>query len=339
LTNKLVEFAQYQKQRAQKGEISESTIPNYFKAIKLFCVMNDIIINWQKLNKGISRGKYAADDRAPTIEEIQKLLEYPDRRIGPIVLIMISSGIRVGAFETLRWKYIVPIKDDNENIVAAKMTIYPGDKEEYFTFITLEAYKAVKEWMDFRESFGEIINQDSWVIRDIWQTTNVKYGAKWGLATMPKQLKSSAIKRLIDRALWEQGLRHQLKNGERRHEFKTVHGFRKFFKTHCEQVMKSINVEILMGHTIGVSDCYYKPSEKEILEDYLKAINVLTINNNQKVLEKQITELKEKSNDNEYIIKGKLHEKDEQINQLIKKQEKFELLIQSLIDGGQLKPQ
>ena len=31
---------------------------------------------------------------------------------------------------------------------------------------------------------------------------------------MPKQLKCSAIKRLIDRALWEQGIRHQLKNGE-----------------------------------------------------------------------------------------------------------------------------
>ena len=70
LTNKLVEFAQYQKQRAQKGEISESTIPNYFKAIKLFCVMNDIIINWQKLNKGISRGKSVAEDRVPKLEEI-----------------------------------------------------------------------------------------------------------------------------------------------------------------------------------------------------------------------------------------------------------------------------
>ena len=70
MINKLVEFAQYQKQRAQKGEISESTIPNYFKAIKLFCVMNDIIINWQKLNKGIPRGKSVAEDRAPKLEEI-----------------------------------------------------------------------------------------------------------------------------------------------------------------------------------------------------------------------------------------------------------------------------
>ena len=216
LTNKLVEYAQYQKQRAQKGEIAESTIPNYFKAVKLFCVMNDIIVNWQKLNKGIPRGNSAAEDRAPTIEEIQKLLEYPDRRIKPIVLILLSSGIRVGAFEYLRWKHIIPIKDDKENIVAAKMMVYPGDKEEYFTFITPEAYGSIKEWMDFRESFGEKITHESWVMRDIWQTTNVKYGAKWGLATLPKQLRSSAIKRLIDRALWEQGLRHQLKNGERR---------------------------------------------------------------------------------------------------------------------------
>jgi hypothetical protein len=317
LSQKLIEFIQYQKQRVLKNEISESTIPNYFKAIKLFCVMNDITINWQKLNKGLPLGRHAAEDRAPTIDEIKKLLEYPDRRIKPIVLIMISSGIRVGAFDYLKWKHITPLKEKKGKIVAAKMIVYPGDREEYFTFITSEAYEALKEWIDFRISFGEQINGESWVMRDIWQTTNVEYGAKWGLATVPKKLQSSAIKRLINRALWEQGIRHPLENGIRRHEFKTVHGFRKFFKTHSEQVMKSINVEILMGHTIGVSDSYYKPPETEILEDYLKATDVLTaFKNNDQIIEKELDELREKNENNEHIINSKLQQRDDAISAL-----------------------
>jgi integrase len=197
--------------------------------------MNDIIINWQKLNKGIPRGNSSAEDRAPTVEEIQKLLEYPERRIKPIVLILLSSGIRVGAFETLRWKHITSITDKDKetgtgNIVAAKMIVYPGDKEEHFTFITPEAYGAVKEWMDFRESFGEKIKSESWIVRDIWQTTIVTYGAKWGLATMPKKLQSSAIKRLIDRALWEQGIRHQLKMKKEDMNLKPFMGLENFLK-------------------------------------------------------------------------------------------------------------
>ena len=71
-----------------------------------------------------------------------------------------------------------------------------------------------------------------------------------------------------------------------------------------------------MGHTIEVSDCYYKPSEKEILNDYLKAIDVLTINknnNNNAIIEKEIKELKEKNENNEYIIQSKLQERDDAI--------------------------
>src|SRR5690349_10219203 len=39
-----------------------------------------------------------------------------------------------------------------------------------------------------------------------------------------------------------------------------------------------INVEIIMGHHIGVSAPYYKPAEREVMEDYLKAVDSLTIN-------------------------------------------------------------
>jgi hypothetical protein len=38
-------FIDYEKERVRKGEIAESTIANYYKATKLFCVMNDIALN------------------------------------------------------------------------------------------------------------------------------------------------------------------------------------------------------------------------------------------------------------------------------------------------------
>lgn len=77
--------------------------------------------------------------------------------------------------------------------------------------------------------------------------------------------------------------------------------------------MKSINVELLLGHNIGVSNSYYRPPEKELLEDYLKAVDSLTINktNNNKHLKKEIDELREKNENNEHIIKSKLQEKDD----------------------------
>jgi hypothetical protein len=152
-----------------------------------------------------------------------------------------------------------------------------------------------------------------------------------------KKLKSSGIRRIIERALWEQGLRKPLGEGEKRHEWKAAHGFRKFYKTRTEQIMKPINVEISMGHNIGLSSSYYKPTEKEVLEDYLKAIHLLTIRNASNRFQKEISELKEKNKENDYIIRGKLEEKDYQINELMKKQEKTDLFIQSLIDSGQIK--
>jgi hypothetical protein len=69
-------------------------------------------------------------------------------------------------------------------------------------------------------------------------------------------------------------------------------------ESRAEQVMKPINVELTMGHDIGISASYYKPTEKEVMEDYLKAVDSLTINIDKIVLQKQVTELKEKTKGN-----------------------------------------
>jgi integrase len=314
--NRLIEFISRQVQRAQRGEISPATIPNYLKAGKLFCEMNDIQVSWKKISRGVPRGRQAANDRAPTREEILRLIQYPDRRIRPIVCVMASSGIRLGAWDFLQWKHVNAVFDEKGNLLGAKIIVYAGEPDEYYSFITPEAYISLKEWMDFRNSYGEKITGSSWLMRDVWQTTNINCGAKIGLATAPKKLKSSGIKRLLERALWEEGIRQSLPYGVRRHDWKAAHGFRKFYKTHAEQAMKPINVEITLGHNIGVSASYYKPRESEVLEDYLKAVELLTISNDKTILTKQVAELKQRSKNSEYIIRGKLQEKDEQINAL-----------------------
>jgi hypothetical protein len=49
-------FLQFQKERVEKKEISGATLRNYIKSIKLFCEMNDILIPWKKLTRGLPKG-------------------------------------------------------------------------------------------------------------------------------------------------------------------------------------------------------------------------------------------------------------------------------------------
>jgi hypothetical protein len=58
-----------------------------------------------------------------------------------------------------------------------------------------------------------------------------------------------------------------------------AHGFRKFFTT--QLVNSKVNPEIremLLGHKIGLASCYYRPTEEEMYQEYMKAVNSLTIN-------------------------------------------------------------
>ncbi len=298
--NSILRFLQAQKERVERKEITGATVHNFVKAIKLFCEMNDISIPWKKITRGLPKGRKYAYDRAPTIEDIKRIIEYPDRRIKAIVCTMSSSGIRLGAWDYLRWKDIHPAKR-NGKIIAAKIIVYAEDEEEYFSFITPEAYHELEKWMNYRRESGEAIDGNSWVLRNMW---NTKQGFKRGFIDSPKKLKSSGVKRLMEDALWIQGLRKKLEDGKRRHEFQADHGFRKWFKTRCEiSGMKPINIEKLMGHSIGISGSYYRATENELLEDYLKAIEFLTISNENR-LQNQMEDVIEQSRINSDNIKS-----------------------------------
>jgi integrase len=212
--------------------------------------MSDIHIAWKRITKGLPKSRKFGQDRAPTSEEIRKVINYPDRRIKPIVLLMSASGIKVGAWDFLKkWGDIETITRGGSEIVAAKIRVYAGEPDEYKTFITPEAYHAIKEWLDFRAEYGEKIGPHSWIMRNLFKSVTMKPGANRGMAAAPRMINAAGVRNMIRRAWTAQGLRNPEGSED---GFKSSHGFRKRFKTQCELAgVKPLNVEWLLDMTQG----------------------------------------------------------------------------------------
>jgi hypothetical protein len=71
----IMKFLDYHKERVRCKELAADTLKKYYSAVKLFCEMNDLTLNWRRISKGLPRAKNSSNDRAPTLEKILKLTE------------------------------------------------------------------------------------------------------------------------------------------------------------------------------------------------------------------------------------------------------------------------
>ena len=116
----------------------------------------------------------------------------------------------------------------------------------------------------------------------------------------------------MEDALWTQGIRKKSHLKKRRYEFQTDHGFRKWFKTRCEMSgMKSINIEILMGHSIGTSDSYYKIPEDELSSQYINALYFLILNR-KNLLKKEVDTIRAQNQKDYKFLEKKLNKKEKE---------------------------
>ena len=75
--------------------------------------------------------------------------------------------------------------------------------------------------------------------------------------------------------------------GRERQPIPLAHGYRKFFTTQCINAKVNPEVrEMLLNYSIGLASSYYRPTEDEILEEYMKAVDLLTINPENRLLKK-----------------------------------------------------
>ncbi|MGH9974181.1 MAG: tyrosine-type recombinase/integrase, partial [Nitrososphaeraceae archaeon] len=129
----------------REANISHSTIHVLLAPIYHFCEMNDIFLNKKKIRKYKGERMRVVKDRAYTHEEISKLLNTSNIRMKPIILLMASSGVRVGSIPALRLKHIQKLDD------IYRITVYENTASEYFTFCTAECSKAIDDYLGYRK--------------------------------------------------------------------------------------------------------------------------------------------------------------------------------------------
>ena len=154
--SKIIQFISELK---KKGK-SHGAIQNYLAPIKLYYSIHDVTLNIKKIDRFLPEQRKQRKDRAYTHDEISKLLQICDERMKVVILLLASSGIRIGSIANLRIRHL----QDN------KLIVYEGDREEYLTFLTPECQKAIDNYIDVRSRYGEKINDNSFLIREQFNT-------------------------------------------------------------------------------------------------------------------------------------------------------------------------
>jgi len=331
----------------EKQGLSYSTIHSTLASIVHFFEINDVSINKRKLNKFKGENIAKFEYRSYTHEEINTILSWVDERAKASVLLMASTGLRVGALPDIKLKHLRRWNISNDNSGSGsgpyvyQITVYANSpNHKYQTFCTPEAAKIIDEYLEFRKRHGDNIKRDpttdNWLpgesslfVRNFnteqQMLLNLPISAIFSISVVPKTFTRAIIK-----ALEQSGKRDRLKLVEEqgsteyekrsnyakhKNEIHPCHSLRIFAVTQMQRAKVDKTVrEMLVGHSTGLDKAYYKPQDEEILQEYLKAVNLLTINNEHR-LKTQLDYYKQR--EDKLVKMGlELQERDEGINEL-----------------------
>ena len=249
-----------------KKKISPNSISLPISAVKAFLDCNDVDLRWNKINR-LKPGRVKKTGREAWLtSEVTKMLSVTIQfRSKSLVHFVASSGIRIGALQGIKMRYIKQIED------CKSILVYEGTTEEYTTFLTPEASSAFDDYIQKRESDGEKITPDSPAFRSSYQ---------FGYAKV-RSATTHSLKEVIRTLIIKSGLRiNQVKKGGR-YTKQADHGFRKRFNT-ILKTTQNINislVEKMMGHSVTVilDNVYLDPTVEQLFNEFKKAIPELTI--------------------------------------------------------------
>lgn len=283
----------------EKEKLSRSSIKLHLAAIRhlFFMIREDEFpIKWTKINIELPPYEYSYRDRGYSVEEIQKMLELgcQGRLREKVVILLLASagGLRIGGIPKLKKCHLKEMHTSTGEKTYG-IQIYFESSEDYFTPCSPECASVIDRYLEERSKDGEIIKHDSPLIRNLYNSLSVKHAAK--------PLSIGGLKRILKNAL---NLSRVRENFEFKGQVKMSRGFRKFYKSEADlSGMLPATVELTQGHSIGIPGHYLRPRESDILADYEKVIDRITIDDKHRLkkrnqeLETGILEKKATSHD------------------------------------------
>lgn len=274
-----------------KKQVNPNTIPPMVFGVKSFFEANDIDLRWKKIQRLMPDKVKASGIKAYSKEQIKLMVDTAkDVRAKALILFLASSGIRIGAIPDLKLKHLA----DYEG--CKLVTVYEGTKEEYQTFISPEAAKALAVYHNKRRQDGEYFTENTPLFRSIYRLKFEKV----------RRVNKAALQEIIRRVLINAGLRQDRKG--HRYDVQIDNGFRKFFNSAIKNT-EGINLnyaEKLLGHsiTIPLDDHYLEADPAKIFLVYRAALENLTIDESEiraykiKAKDEKITQLEAKTKEN-----------------------------------------
>jgi integrase len=242
-----------------------------------------VVLNRHKITRYLGEYRKVVKDRAYTTEEIAKALQTADERMRLIILLLSSTGCRIGALPSLTLGNLTKI-----DFGMYKIVIYENTNNEYYTFVTPEAGLAIDDYLLYRQRSGEKIVFDAsshkWepsatpLIRQQFDINDLLH------VRNPQPMDLNALRKILSRHLVKVGLRtveHPTEGKSTKRVRKSVglaSGFRKF--TISKFIAAGLNHEIremLVDHATMLDQNYFRPSEEEVLGEFMKAVDFLTI--------------------------------------------------------------
>ncbi|MGB9023701.1 MAG: site-specific integrase [Candidatus Bathyarchaeia archaeon] len=222
------------------SNLAPGTISNHVKGVKALYRANGIKVD---LPYRLSR-RIIYSDRAPTQEELARIIEIADPRGKSIVSMLALGGFRVGTLCRLQYRHVR--EDLKRGImpvhIHVEAEITKGGYGDYDTFLGREAVDALNLYLQERgrgKRYGskepEQLHDDSPLFRD-QQAREVK------------PLSPSAIHRIVHDLLLKSGLIRP--QAQRRYALRP-HSIRKFFRTQLAALgVNTDYIDYMMGHKL-----------------------------------------------------------------------------------------